>query len=239
MRREVLSVRQNETRGLPSHEGPRVAVDSVLFTISEGILCTLLVEIKKGPFAGIWAFPGGLVRREESLDSAAERELYEKTGVEQLYLEQLYTFGKKARDPSCWTISVAYFALVPSPGGPPSLGNKYADIAWVAVHNLPNLAYDHNAVAEYALTRLQAKLSYSDIAYSLLPPEFTIAELQKVYEIILDRQLDRRNFRRKIIGSQLVQTTRGIRRGSHRPAQLYAFSDHHGSRIGGNGGGYL
>ncbi len=239
MRREVLSVRQDETRELLSREGPRVAVDSVLFTISEGILCTLLVEIKKGPCAGIWAFPGGLVRREESLDSAAERELYEKTGVEQLYLEQLYTFGKKARDPSCWTISVAYFALVPPPGRPPSVGNKYADIAWVAVHNLPNLAYDHNAVAEYALTRLKAKLSYSDIAYSLLPPEFTIAELQKVYEIILDRPLDRRNFRRKMIGSQLLQTARGIRGGSHRPAQLYAFADHHRSRIGGNGGGYL
>jgi len=97
------------------------------------------------------------------------------------------------------------------------------------------LAYDHNAIAEYALTRLQAKLSYSDIAYSLLPPEFTIAELQKVYEIILDRQLDRRNFRRKIIGSQLLQAAPGIRRGSHRPAQLYAFSDHH--RRGGEGSG--
>src|SRR5215471_6401154 len=142
---------------------PRVAVDAVLFTIIDRELKTLLVKIKKGPFVERWAFPGGLVQMEESLDNAARRELYEKTGVQDLYLEQLYTFGDAHRDPTAHTVAVAYFALVP-PGEPAlTLGEKYADINWFPVQALPELAYDHNAMAEYALGRLQAKLSYTNI----------------------------------------------------------------------------
>ena len=203
---------------------PRVAVDAVLFTITQGALRTLLVKIKKGACAGRWAFPGGLVQLDESLDAAAQRELHEKTGVRDLYFEQLYTFGGADRDPSARTVSVAYFALIPPLARAPHLGEKYADIDWFPVHDLPELAYDHNTIAEYALQRLQGKLGYAHIVYSLLPREFTLAELQEVYEIILDHQLDRRNFRRKIIGSGVLEPLSKTKRGAHRPAQLYTFS---------------
>ena len=216
--------RANEGQRSAKQIHPRVAVDAVLFTLTQGALRTLLVKIKKGGFADRWAFPGGLVQLDESLDAAAQRELYEKTGVQDLYLEQLYTFGSATRDPSARTVSVAYFALIPPLAQTLHLGEKYADIAWFPVHDLPELAYDHNAIAEYALQRLQSKLGYANIVYGLLPQEFTVAELQGVYEIILDRQLDRRNFRRKIISSGLLKPLLKTRRGAHRPAQLYTFS---------------
>ena len=203
---------------------PRVAVDAVLFTINHGELRTLLIKIKKGVFGGRWAFPGGLVQGHESLDEAALRELFEKTGVRDLYLEQLYTFGDAARDPSAHTVAVSYFALVPPLDHAPQRGEKYADINWFPVHTLPELAYDHNAIAAYALERLQTKLSYTNIVYSLLSREFTLAELQEIYEIILGRSLDRRNFRRKILSSRLLKPLSRTKRGTHRPAQLYAFT---------------
>lgn len=203
---------------------PRVAVDAVLFTISDKTLKALLVKIKHGPFAGRWAFPGGLVRKGEGLDEAARRELCEKTGVVDLYLEQLYTFGEAQRDPTGHTVSVAYFALVPPGITTLSQGEKYADVGWTPVHSLPMLAYDHNAIADYALRRLQAKLSYTNIVYSLLPNEFTLADLQELYEIILHQPLDRRNFRRKILTLGLLKPLAKTRRGAHRPATLYAFT---------------
>ena len=203
---------------------PRVAVDAVLFTISEKTLKTLLVKIKHGPFVGRWAFPGGLVHRGEGLDEAARRELFEKTGVSDLYLEQLYTFGEAQRDPTAHTVSVTYFALVPPVVDAPLRGEKYADVGWVPVRALPALAYDHNTVADYALGRLQAKLSYTNIVYSLLPAEFTLADLQDLYEIILHQPLDRRNFRRKILALGLLKPLPKTRRGAHRPATLYAFT---------------
>ena len=203
---------------------PRVAVDAVLFTITERELKTLLVKIKRGPFASKWAFPGGLVQVGESLETAAHRELYEKTGVQDLYLEQLYTFGDVTRDPTAHTVAVAYFALVP-PGEPAlTQGEKYADIDWFPVQALPELAYDHNAMAGYALRRLQAKLSYTNIVYSLLPREFTLGELQEIYEVILHKQLDRRNFRRKILTLGLLKPLQKARHGAHRPAALFAFT---------------
>ena len=200
-----------------------MAVDAVLFALSEGTLKALLVKIKKGVFAGRWAFPGGLVQLGETLDDAARRELYEKTGVQDLYLEQLYTFGDARRDPTAHTVAVAYFALVPDPGQVLRRGEKYADIGWFPVRALPPLAYDHNAIAAYALQRLQAKLSYTNIVYSLLPREFTLAEIQRIYEVILAQQLDRRNFRRKILALGLLKPLPKTRRGAHRPATLYTF----------------
>ena len=207
-----------------THIYPRVAVDAVLFTINHGELRTLLIKIKQGVFADRWAFPGGLVQGRESLDEAAQRELYEKTGVRDLYLEQLYTFGDAERDPSARTVAVSYFALVPPLDHAPQRGEKYADINWFPVHTLPELAYDHSAIAAYALERLQTKLIYTNIVYSLLSREFTLAELQEIYEIILGRSLDRRNFRRKILSSRLLKPLSKTKRGAHRPAQLYAFT---------------
>ncbi len=206
------------------HPYPRVAVDAVLFTIAERRLQTLLVKIKKGPFAEQWAFPGGLVQMGESLDEAARRELFEKTGVQDLYLEQLYTFGETQRDPTAQTVAVAYFALVPALVRELQSGEKYADVGWFPVRSLPRLAYDHNAIAAYALQRLQAKLGYTNIVYSLLPQEFTLAELQEIYKVILNRTLDRRNFRRKILALGLLKALPKTRRGAHRPAALYTFT---------------
>ena len=213
-----------QTRETEAQRHPRVAVDAVLFTIEAGTLKTLLVKIKHGPFLGQWAFPGGLVHVGESLDSAARRELYEKTGVQDLYLEQLYTFGEVHRDPTAQTVAVAYFALVPPGKHALTRGEKYAEIDWFPVGNLPELAYDHNAMATTARQRLQAKLSYTNIVYSLLPPEFTLGELQTIYEVILDKQFDRRNFRRKILTLGLLRPLQKTRRGAHRPAVLFSFT---------------
>lgn len=202
---------------------PTVAVDVVIFTIDDGELKALLVQVKKGPYAGRWAFPGGLVPLGESLEDTARRELEEKTGIRDVYLEQLYTFGEPSRDPSGHVVSVAYFALTPRPVRPPD-DPKYARVEWRAVSRLPRLGYGHNALAEYALARLQAKLGYSNIAYSLLAPEFTLAELQEVYQAILGRQLDRRNFRKRVLQLGLVRALDKERRGPHRPATLYSFA---------------
>jgi len=203
---------------------PQVAVDVVIFTIHDGALQALLVEVKGGPFAGRWAFPGGLVPRGEAPETTATRELLAQTGIRDLYLEQLRTFGEPARDPHAHVVSIAYFALVPSKGEAQVSNPKYARLMWFPVRALPSLAYDHNVIAQYALTRLQAKLEYTNIVYSLLPHEFTLGELQEIYEIILGRPLDRRNFRKKILTVGLLEPLLRQRRGRHRPAQLYAFT---------------
>jgi 8-oxo-dGTP diphosphatase len=203
---------------------PWVAVDVVIFTIDEGELKALLVKLKDGPFTGRWALPGGLVGVGEPLEAAATRELSEKTGLRDLYLEQLRSFGEPTRDPHAHVVSVAYFALLPHKDRDTLAHPKYARLEWRAVAALPSLAYDHNAVAQYALDRLRAKLAYTNIVYSLLPHEFTLGQLQEIYEVILGRSLDRRNFRKKLLATGLLRALPKVRRGPHRPATLYAFT---------------
>ena len=171
----------------------------------------------------MWAFPGGLVGAEESLDQAADRELLERTGVKQSYIEQLYTFGKPERDPALRVVSASYLALVPDSRIALMASPKYADIRWFPANHIPRLAYDHDQVGRIALQRLRSKLQYTNIVYSLLPNEFTLGELQEVYETILHRRLDRRNFRKKILALGLLKQLSKKRRGTHRPASLYAF----------------
>jgi 8-oxo-dGTP diphosphatase len=202
---------------------PLAAVDVVVFTIDDGELKALLIQLREGPFAGRWAFPGGLIGLAESPQAAATRELREKTGVTNVYLEQLYTFGDPRRDPTSRVVSIAYFALVPHRGRFLRPTSKYAGIGWFPVGRLPPLAYDHRRIARTALERLRAKLAYTNIVYSLLPRVFTLGEQQQVYEIILGRRLDRRNFRRKLLGLALLRRVPGVRRGAHRPAALYTF----------------
>jgi 8-oxo-dGTP diphosphatase len=202
---------------------PYAAVDVVIFTIDDGELQVLLVQVREGPCAGRWAFPGGLVRMDESLDDAARRELSAKTGLGGIYLEQLRTFGDPQRDPRARVVSTAYFALVPAKEMVAGSA-KYADVAWFPVRRLPQLAYDHDAIAGAALERLRAKLAYTNLVYGLLPAQFTLGELQDIYERILGRRLDRRNFRKKILASGLLRQTRAQRRGAHRPAALYRFT---------------
>jgi 8-oxo-dGTP diphosphatase len=195
-----------------------------VFTVRDGSLHVLLAQARSGPFAGWWALPGGRVGEEESLDEAAARELPAPTAARDVYLEQLYTFGQPRRDPRGRVVSVAYVGLVADPervGG--AAPDKYAGVAWHPVSRLPPLAYDHAAVVRLAVTRLRAKLQYTNLAYTLLPPSFTLGELQSLYEAILGRKLDRRNFRRRVLSLGLLRPLRRMRHGPHRPAALYAF----------------
>ncbi|HEC22244.1 MAG TPA: NUDIX hydrolase [Chloroflexi bacterium] len=207
----------------PSQEHPAVAVDVVIFMIREGRLQVLLVKRRYPPFEGRWAIPGGFVHIDESLEDAARRELREETGVEDVYLEQLYTFGRPDRDPRMRVISVTYFALLPAGEIDVRAGDDAADARWFPVDDLPPLAFDHREIIEYALTRLRYKLEYTDVGFQLLPAEFTLTELQRAYEIVLGEQLDKRNFRRKILQSRILRETGRLRAGEGRPARLYEY----------------
>lgn len=204
---------------------PVVAVDVAVFTVRAGVLQVLLVQARSGPFAGWWALPGGRVREDESLDDAAARELLAQAAVRDAYLEQLYTFGHPRRDPRDRVVSVAYVGLLADPDRvtAPAVAGKYEAVDWRPVSRLPPLAYDHAAVVRTAVARLRAKLQYTNLAYTLLPPSFTLGELQSLYEAILGRRLDRRNFRRKVLSLGLLRALGRVRRGAHRPAALYAF----------------
>ena len=204
---------------------PVVAVDVAIFTVVRSELQVLLVKVRKKPYAGLWALPGGIIRTRESLDEAAHRELAEQTGVKNVYLEQLYTFGEVRRDKTRRAVSTVYFALVNAAGLGLRTSPKYGGVDWVPLASLPPLAYDHARVVRYAVQRLRWKLEYTNVAWSLLPETFTLGELQSVYEAILAKRLDRRNFRKKILSLSLVVSTGRTRLGgAHRPAVLYQFT---------------
>jgi len=203
----------------------KVAVDNCIFTVLEDRLHLLLIQMTKVPYARMWALPGGLIQGDESLDAAAVRILYEETGVADVYLEQLYTFGQPDRDPAGRVVSVAYFALIHAAGIALRTQPKYADVRWWPCMTLPPLAYDHNAMIAYARQRLEWKLAYTNVVWSLLPRRFVLTELQKAYEAVLGRQLDKRNFRKKILALRLVEPVGEMAmRGAHRPAMLYRFT---------------
>jgi 8-oxo-dGTP diphosphatase len=184
--------------------------------------------------AGKWAFPGGLVRVGETLEEAARRELKDATGLRDVYLEQLFSFGDPSRDPGAHVVSVGYMALVNSSGliegsGAAGAGvtrrgsSKYADGEWFEVGRLPALAYDHELIADHALERLRSRLIYTDIASNLLPPMFTISEIREIYQTVLVRGVDRRNFERRMKVMGLIERLPEKRRSAGRPAALYAF----------------
>lgn len=208
----------------PSRQSIKVAVDNCIFTIIAGELHILLIQMKKKPFNGVWALPGGLIREAENIDEAAKRILKEETGVSNVYLEQLYTFGDNERDPFGRVVSVAYFALIPVGSVQLRTVDKYRDVKWWKFDKLPQLAYDHNRIAAYAKKRLAWKLEYTNAAWSLLPANFVLTELQTVYEAILGHGLDKRNFRKKILKLDLIEAAgKTAMRGAHRPAMLYRF----------------
>ena len=208
------------------YERPSVTVDVVTFTLRDHDLKVLLIRRKHPPFAGYWAIPGGFVQMDESLEAGALRELEEETGVCDVYIEQLYTFGQPNRDPRTRVITVAYFALVPA-GALPALqaGDDAADAQWWSMYDLPPLAFDHAEILDYALTRLRYKLEYSAVRFELLPEKFTLSELQSTYEVILGEKLDRGNFRKKLHKAAVVEPTRDYRNTGGRPARLYRFRD--------------
>lgn len=202
-----------------------IAADVVIFTVLKNELKILLIKMKRKPFSGMWASPGGLVKPSEPVDAAAKRLLAQKTGVRNVYLEQLYTFGKIDRDPFGRVVSVAYMALIPSDNLRLKTTQEYEDVKWFSMNKLPRLAYDHKEIIDCATKRLRAKLGYTNIAHALLPKKFTLGELQKVYEIILGKKLDKRNFRKKIVKLGILKRLREKRLGiPHRPAELFQFS---------------
>ena len=209
------------------HPRPSVTVDIILFTFHEGHLKVLLIRRKHPPYAGKWALPGGFVQIDEDLEVAALRELSEETNVNDIYLEQLYTFGQPGRDPRGRVITVAYFALLSTDQAMSYQvhGETDADLAvWWSVYDLPDLAFDHGRVLQYALQRLRWKLEWTALGFLLLPSEFTLSELQRVYETVLSEPLDKRNFRRKMLAADVLEETGNLREGDHRPAKLYRFT---------------
>lgn len=217
-----------------SRPHPSIAVDVILFTVAEGELRVLLIERELPPFEGSWALPGGFVRMEESLDEAARRELDEEAGVAVGWLEQLYTFGAVDRDPARRVISVAYFALIDAAALRPRAGGDATAVGWFDVDALPPLAFDHETMIRYAHQRLRYKTEYAPVAFQLLPEDLTLSELQAVYEVILGKRLDKRNFRRKVLGLEILEPTGHTRQeGRGRPAALYRFKPARFEDLGG------
>ena len=203
-------------------------VDAVIFgiDIAARTLEVLLVERDLEPFAGEWALPGGHVARGEALEEAVRRELREETGISDVYLEQLATFGNPDRDPRGWVVSVAYIALV-APGKHRLVpGTDARRAAWFSVSSVPKLPFDHDQILNAAIERLRGKVTYAPIGFELLPKKFTLTELQTMYEVILGYALDRRNFRKKVLSlgllRELEEWTEGV---SHRKARYYSFDE--------------
>lgn len=201
-----------------------LAVDAVVFGYAGQQLQLLLIRRNIPPFEGQWALPGGLVLPDESLETAVERELREETGITITYLEQLYTFGQPGRDPRNRVVSVAYFALVNPAQFELAAATDAADARWFAFDKLPPLAFDHAHIVEYALRRLRAKLSYEPIGLNLLDRDFLFSDLEKLYESILGRKIDRRNFRKKFLSFGILNETATRHSGQKgRPGALFRF----------------
>ncbi|MBZ0301095.1 MAG: NUDIX hydrolase [Anaerolineae bacterium] len=197
-----------------------VAVDVVIFTLYRQDLRVYLVQRTDHP--GFWSLPGGIVRADEALEQAAMRQMREQTTVEDVYLQQLFTYGDPQRDTRRRVISVAYFALIAAD----RIKSDHPDDhrAWHSVYELPPLAFDHARMVHDALTRLRYKIEYSAAAFELMPDTFTLRELQAAYMIILnDSTLDKANFRKKIHDARIVEPVNRYQKTGGRPARLYRF----------------
>jgi 8-oxo-dGTP diphosphatase len=209
-----------------TYQYPRAAltVDCVVFGFDEGDLKVLVIERGLEPFKGRWALPGGFVRVDETLDAAARRELGEEAGLTRVFLEQLYTYGAVDRDPRERVVSVAYFALVKLSAHAAKAATDAANARWFPVSKVPKLAFDHGEILETAVARLKSKVRYQPIGFELLPPKFTLSQLQHLYEAVLGTELDKRNFRKKVLSFELLIPLKETQMlGRHRPAQLFRF----------------
>ncbi|MFH1430994.1 MAG: NUDIX domain-containing protein [Nanoarchaeota archaeon] len=203
-------------------EKPSVTVDIVIFTIKNNDLKVLLVKRNLEPFKNMWAIPGGFVRISESLEQAAKRELKEETGVSDVYLEQLYSFGDVNRDPRGRVITISYFALLNSDEIKLRATTDVSEAKWFSVKEIPKLAFDHEEILNYAIKRLKWKFEYTTIAFSFLPEKFTLTQLQKIYEFVFEKEFDKRNFRKKILLLNILKKEKIDKQVSHRPPQLYS-----------------
>lgn len=206
---------------------PSVTVDCVIFGYTpKEKLKVLLIKRATEPYKDRWALPGGFVNMNETLQNAALRELEEETGVKDLFVEQLYSFGKVDRDPRGRVISVAYFSLVNLTQHPVKASTDADDVKWFEIEELPELAFDHDEIFNVALTRLRAKVRYQPIGFNLLPEKFTLSQLQRLYEIVLDvKELNKRNFRNRIHRMGVLKEVGKQSGVAHRPAILYSFDE--------------
>lgn len=213
---------------MPVSQNIKVAVDAVVFgyTSKEG-LSLLLIRRNIPPFKGDWALPGGLVGNDESLEEAVQRELKEETGVSISYLEQLYSFGQPGRDPRNRVVSVTYYGLVRPDVFEISAATDAADVAWFNIKNIPELAFDHTEIIKVAHQRLKNNLLYQPIGFELLDKKFPFSELEKMYMAVLDRPIDRRNFKKKIMSFGFLEETKEKQslHGAGRPGNLFRFND--------------
>lgn len=202
---------------------PSVTVTLIIFTVKDGDLKVLHIKRKYKPLQGEWALPTGFIRMDESLDEAAEKALHKQTGVkEDVYLEQLYTFGEPERNPETRIITIGYFALVNHEDVEIHETDDVEAVEWHSVSDHPELAFDHQEIQDYSVKRLRWKLEYTTAAFSFLPEKFTLTQLQDVYESVFDREFDKRNFRRKVKREDMVEETgEKTEDVSHRPAKLY------------------
>lgn len=203
-----------------------VSVDIIIFTIRKKELMALLIKRAHDPFKNMWAIPGGFIKLTEDLDEAAKRVLYERTRVENVYLEQLYCFSAPNRYPNARVITVCYFALLGSHDLKQAYNTEFElkNVEWHSVYNSPSLAFDHENIIKYGIKRLRERLEYTNVAFQLLTPKFTLTDLQKVYEIILNKPLDKRNFRKKILSLNILEELEEYTKSfSKRPARLYKF----------------
>lgn len=204
---------------------PALTVDAVIFGLDENELKLLLIQRAQDPFKGRWAFPGGFVDMDETTEQAALRELQEETGITDVFLEQLYTFSAVDRDPRERVVSVAYFGLVKPSSLRFAAASDAADVGWFSINEIPPLGFDHAKILETALKRLRAKIRYEPIGFELLPTEFVMSQLLRLYENALGKKLDKRNFIRKIEKfGILTKLPKKLQAGPHRPAALYSFN---------------
>src|SRR5437667_6270707 len=211
-----------------TYQYPRAAltVDCVVFGFDEGELKVLLIERGLELFKGRWALPGGFVRVEETLDEAARRELQEEAGLSKIFLEQLYTFGAVDRDPRERVVSVAHYALVKLSDHRVKASSDAHRAAWFEVSDIPELAFDHDQIVATALRRRKGKVRYAPIGFGLLPSKFTLTQLQQVYEAVLEKQLDKRNFRKKMLSMNVLLALDEIQEDvAYRAARLYRFDE--------------
>lgn len=203
---------------------PAVTTDCIIFGFDEGELKVLLIKRGIEPFIGKWAFPGGFLQMDENSDQCALRELYEETGVKNVFIEQLYTFSDVDRDPRGRVITISYYALIKLSDYRLKAGDDASNAEWFPISKVPPLAFDHDRILRVAIARLRGKIRYQPIGFELLPEKFTMPELQSLYETVLEMQLDRRNFRKKILETGLLidhnETVKGL---PHKGAKYFSF----------------
>lgn len=217
---------ERKPRDLGKIEKPALSVTLLIFSVNKGKLEIILINRVRDPFFNMWSLPGDILDIDESLEDAARDVLHDKTGIKNVYLEQLFTFGNPKRDSRGRVIAVTYFALLPHNSIDLKKAPSALNAGWVPVDNLPQeMAFDHKEIVNYGVDRLKNKIEYSNIAKDLLPEKFRLSELQKIYEIILGKSFDKRNFRKRLNTMKLVVPTKEFyKMGNHRPARLYKFS---------------